>query len=166
MKRLKWNLKWLVLSAVILAVIALLALSLFWRLSRHRFDQVEIVQSDVVQVRNNGTYIYGAKCGDRVLIFDGGMDERGDALDAMLDKLGAVRDQITDVFLTHGHWDHIALAPLCENARIHLGIGDAAMAADEKLQKPRAARWLSWLFPTTKVHITDPLVGRAEFNFG
>ena len=145
---------------------AVVAVSLFLRLSRHQFDLVESVQDGVVQVRNQGTYIYAAKCDDKILIIDGGVDEGGSALDALLGKLGATRDQVTDVFLTHGHFDHIALAPLCKNARIHIGIADTAMAANALPQEPRAARWLSRLLPKTEVATTDPIVGRAQFSFG
>jgi glyoxylase-like metal-dependent hydrolase (beta-lactamase superfamily II) len=166
MRQLKKTLKRIILSAVVVAVMATVAFSLLLRLSRHNFDSIELVQDGVAQVRNQGAYIYAAKCEDNVLVFDGGVDESGDALDALLGKLGVTRDQVTDVFLTHGHFDHIAHAPLCKNARIHIGIADTAMAANELPQQPLAARWLSWLLPKTAVKATDPIVGRAEFNFG
>ena len=77
MRQLKKILKRIVFTILIVAVMAAVAFSLLLRLSRHQFDRVELVQDGVVWVRNQGAYIYGAKCDDHVLVFDGGVDERG-----------------------------------------------------------------------------------------
>jgi glyoxylase-like metal-dependent hydrolase (beta-lactamase superfamily II) len=99
-------------------------------------------------------------------VFDGGIDERGDALDVLLGALGARRDDVSDVFLTHGHFDHVTLAPLCKKARIHLGIADADMAAHKVRHEPWGARWFSKLYPTPDVALTNALLDRAEIDVG
>ena len=159
-------LKWVGIIVIIVVIVAIAALLLLSRLGRHKADKVKAVKGGIVQVSNSGCYIYGVKSGNKLLVFDGGIDEQGYALDALLNKLGVTRDQVTDVFLTHGHFDHVALVPLCMKARTHLGIADVDMAAHKTPQMPRGARWASKLIPTPAVYITDPLVGRAEFDFG
>jgi len=116
-------------------------------------------------VSNNGSYVYGFTSGDNVLVIDGGADERGDVLDALLGRLGVKRDQVTDIFLTHAHWDHTALVPLCRKARVHLGTEDADMAAQKAPQEPRGARWMALLGATPAVHVTDPISERTEIDF-
>lgn len=162
MKTARKILKWL----GVLVIVAFLSLLLLARFSRHRFGQVTTLPNGVVQVSNNGSYIYGLRSGDKVLVIDGAADERGDVLDALLGSLGTTRDQVTDVFLTHAHWDHVALAPLCRNARVHLGSEDMDMAAQKAPQEPRGARWMSILGATPAVNVTDPLSGRTEFDIG
>src|SRR4051794_15405130 len=46
--------------------------------------------------------------GPHVIFFDTGLDPQGRPVDALLTALGASRDDVTDVFLTHGHPDHVA----------------------------------------------------------
>jgi glyoxylase-like metal-dependent hydrolase (beta-lactamase superfamily II) len=159
-KKLRKILKWL----GILAVIAVISALLLARLSRHRFDEVKTMQSGMAQVSNNGSWIYGLKLTRTNLRWSA--DERGDVLDALLSKLGVTRDQVTDIFLTHAHWDHVALVPLCRKARVHLGIEDVDMAAQKAPQEPRGARWMAILGATPAINITDPLSGRTEFEFG
>jgi glyoxylase-like metal-dependent hydrolase (beta-lactamase superfamily II) len=115
-----------------------------------------MIREGLVQARNNGCYIYGLRSGDKVVVFDGGIDDEGHALDALLGKMGASRDEVTDVFLTHGHFDHVALVPLCGKARIRLGDGDTEMAAQKAPQEPRGARWFSKLGTFPAIRTTDP----------
>jgi glyoxylase-like metal-dependent hydrolase (beta-lactamase superfamily II) len=87
------------------------------------------VADGVLRVRNLMTEVYAARVGGGVIVFDGGIDVGGEALDRLLVGLGARRDDVSHVFLTHGHFDHIAHAPLCSRAAIHIGAGDVALLA-------------------------------------
>jgi glyoxylase-like metal-dependent hydrolase (beta-lactamase superfamily II) len=70
--------------------------------------------------------------GPHVIFFDTGLDPEGHPVDALLAALGAKRDDVSDVFLTHGHNDHVAGVPLLTKARVHLGAGDTPMATGKQ----------------------------------
>ena len=64
------------------------------------------------RLRNFFTEIYGVRVGDKVILFDAGVGTEGRALDALLGALNARRDDVSQVFLTHGHFDHVAASPV------------------------------------------------------
>jgi glyoxylase-like metal-dependent hydrolase (beta-lactamase superfamily II) len=149
-------------ALVVVGVVAVLMLAT--RLLRHQATAPVRVGASVLRVRNLFTEIYGARVGDRVVLFDAGVDEAGDALDVLLAGLGANRDGVSDVFLSHGHFDHVAASPLCTKARIHVGAEDVALLAQAREavgeQRP-AARLFSLLFAVPPIHATDPYPGRV-----
>jgi hydroxyacylglutathione hydrolase len=161
-KRLKKILKW---TGIVLGTLLVL-MTIFGRVLRHRATTVREIRPGVKHVTNLFTEMYGARAGNRVMLFDAGVDERGDALDALLAGLGATRDQVTDVFLSHGHFDHVAAAALCKNARIHVGVQDTDLLSHKMRIEPGPARWLSKLYSVPPVSATDALLERAEIDVG
>jgi len=154
----------LYLLATLIALFAVAALVM--RVKSHGSSPAVAVHNQVVHVRNFFVDLYGARQGDKVFLFDAGIDTNGSQLDAVLAGLKATRDQITDVFLTHGHFDHVAASPLCNKARIHLGIRDADMAALKTPYQPGLPRFTGAIFSVPPVLVTDALIDRAELDLG
>jgi glyoxylase-like metal-dependent hydrolase (beta-lactamase superfamily II) len=56
--------------------------------------------------------------GGDVALFDAGIDKTGKAILGELSRLGLGRESVKTIFLTHGHRDHIAGAPLFPNSQV------------------------------------------------
>lgn len=151
---------WIGLFALLLAGIV------FMRLGRHKFDAPEPVRGSVFRIHGQVSDFFAAKADGRVLLFDSGADPEGRGLDALLGLMGATRDDVSDVFLTHGHGDHVAAAPLCPRARLHGGIGDSDMMARRAPRAPRFARYMDLVLPAPPVLLTDAFLDRAEVPVG
>jgi glyoxylase-like metal-dependent hydrolase (beta-lactamase superfamily II) len=134
----------------------------FLRVGRRKFDAPEPVRGGVFRIHGQVSDLFAAKADGRVLLFDSGADPDGHGLDAMLALMQATRDDVSDVFLTHGHGDHIAAAPLCKRARIHGGIGDSDMMSKRAPLVPRFARFMGLVLPVPAVMLTDAFLDRAE----
>jgi glyoxylase-like metal-dependent hydrolase (beta-lactamase superfamily II) len=151
----------LLLFLLLVAVVGVFGMNLY-RLS---FEKPEPIVGSVVHVRNAFVDFYAAKNGARVLLFDAGSDPMGRALDALLLQDSAKRDDVTDVFLTHGHGDHLGAASLLLNAKVHVGAKDAGIVDGSDM--PIMNRVMSWLQPTSgKLHVSDPLDGVIDVNVG
>jgi glyoxylase-like metal-dependent hydrolase (beta-lactamase superfamily II) len=152
---------------IILGVVALLLLLpiiavVAMRLLRSRGEEPLQVTRRILRMRNLFTEIYGARVGDKVILFDAGIDSNGSALDTLLGALEAKREDVSDIFLTHGHFDHVAAAPLCKNARVHVGAADVSMLAGRSPQEPVAARWFAKILPAANIFAQAPYEGREE----
>jgi glyoxylase-like metal-dependent hydrolase (beta-lactamase superfamily II) len=132
------------------------------RLGRHGFEPPEPVRASVMRVHSAIADFYGARVGGRVVLFDAGADPEGHGLDALLAALKASREDVSDIFVTHGHVDHYAAAPLCPRARLHAGAADAAMIAGRAPTVPRIPGLFSHLLPTPPATVTDAIGERAE----
>lgn len=130
-------------------------------------EPVEIGETGVFRIRNRIVDLYAARVGNTAILFDTGMDPAGRPVRAVLAALGLAPTEVTDVFLTHAHPDHVAALPLLQRqARLHAGAGDAELLAHRARTRP-AIRWFEWMFPTEPVdHIADPLWGRQEIRVG
>ena len=117
-----------------------------------------------MRVRNAYVDFYGAKNGARVLLFDAGTDPLGRGLDALLAKMGASRDEVTDVFLTHGHGDHLASASGFRNAKVHAGAKDAGLVDGSDV--PWKLRIASLIQPSARVKVNNPLDGILAVDVG
>src|SRR4051812_24703082 len=134
----------------------------FLRIGRHQFEPPDPVHGGVMRVHGQVSDFFGAKTSDgRVLLFDAGADPEGRGLDALLGALKATREDVSDIFVTHGHGDHIAAAPLCPRARVHGGIGDSDMMAKRGPVVPKFARFMGLVLPVPAVMLTDAFLGRA-----
>jgi glyoxylase-like metal-dependent hydrolase (beta-lactamase superfamily II) len=113
------------LGLALLAVVAVLGL----RSTAGRHGPVEAVAgtSGAWRVRNAFVDLYAVRADDGVLLFDAGADVRGRGLDALLAAAGSNRDGVRALFLTHGHFDHIAGVPLVAGAAVYAGAADAAL---------------------------------------
>lgn len=136
------------------------------RVMRDGYQPPVVVRGQILRLRNFFTEIYGVRAGDKVALFDAGVDTEGRALDALLAELHATRDDVSDVFLTHGHFDHVAASPLCKKARIHVGSDDVDLLAHRAQIPVAAGRWLSRILPVGPITATDPYVGRMELPLG
>jgi glyoxylase-like metal-dependent hydrolase (beta-lactamase superfamily II) len=110
--------------------------------------------------------IYGARVGDNVILFDSGADPKGRALDALLARLGRARDDVSDLFITHGHGDHIGGATLFVKAHVHGGVGDADMISGRGPVEPRFARVMGLLLPVPRARLTDAFLDRGDVHVG
>jgi len=152
----------------LLVIIAAVFVALFGgaRIARHATSTPEPL-GRVQRERNLFTDIYGARAGGGVILFDAGVDPEGGALDRLLRTLGATRADVRDVFLTHGHFDHVAASPLCTRAKIRVGEPDVEFLAQRvPMVAPVAGKLLHALFPVPAVYATDALVGRVDVRVG
>ena len=150
------------IALFIVFVVLPAALVISMRLMRTGYKPPVAVRGQIFRLRNFFTEIYGARAGGKVVLFDAGIDTEGHALDALLAELHATRDDVSDVFLTHGHFDHVAASPLCSKARIHVGAPDVDLLAKRDPNVPFAGRWFGRILPVGPITATDPYVGRVE----
>jgi glyoxylase-like metal-dependent hydrolase (beta-lactamase superfamily II) len=136
------------------------------RIARGKPSGVEEVKPGLVVASSVSSYVYAAKVGKKVILFDAGADPAGAPIDAVLGWLHAARSDVTDVFVTHGHGDHTAGASTLGKVRIRLGAGDIALA--EKKVPPDAlagkAFTLAMTFPA--ITASDPITGPATIEVG
>jgi hydroxyacylglutathione hydrolase len=151
--------------AVIVAILAGAA-TIGLRVARGKPSAVEEVKPGIVAVSSVSSFVYAAKVGSKVILFDAGADPAGSPIDAALAWLHAGRSDINDLFLSHGHGDHSAGASSLGHIRIRLGAGDLPLA--EKKVPPEAlagkAFTLAMGFPA--VTASDPLTGPATIDVG
>jgi glyoxylase-like metal-dependent hydrolase (beta-lactamase superfamily II) len=151
---------WVGLFAFLVIAIA------FMRVGRHTFDPPEPVRASVMRVHGPVSDFFAAKAEGRVLLFDAGADPEGRGLDALLGALKATREDVSDIFFTHGHGDHVAAAPLCPRARLHGGIGDSEMMSRRGPVVPRFARFMGLVLPVPAVSVTDAFLDRGDVPVG
>ncbi len=159
-------LRWIGLSLGVLLVAGACVLCVVLRARRAEAGAVEQISPDVYHVHNFLTDIYAAHVGGQVVLFDAGMDPDGLAIDRLLEALGAGRNAVTDIFLTHAHFDHVAAADLYPNARVHIGAEDAAMLAQRVPTEPITPRLFGAIFGTTEVEASDRLEGESAIGVG
>jgi glyoxylase-like metal-dependent hydrolase (beta-lactamase superfamily II) len=156
------NLFVLVIIVAILAGVATVAL----RIARGKPSGVEEIKPGLVTASSMSAYLYAARVGNKVILFDAGADPDGKPLDAALGWLHAGRGDITDVFLTHGHGDHTTGAAGLRNAHIRLGAGDLALAEKKVPSETLAGKAMALALSYPAVTATDPITGAATFDVG
>src|SRR5688572_10049249 len=120
------------------------------------------IKSGIAQIEAGGALVVAARVGAKVVLFDAGMDEEGRAVDALLKLLKASRGDVSDIFLTHGHPDHIAAVNLFPGARVHAGAADAGWLAGTEQASLLLPRLMMAIMPTTTTRLTNPMVGPGE----
>jgi glyoxylase-like metal-dependent hydrolase (beta-lactamase superfamily II) len=133
---------------------------------RGKFEPPVTIKPGIAQVEAGGALVVGARVGAKVVLFDAGMDEQGRAVDALLAHLKASRADVSDIFITHGHPDHIAAVPLFPKARIHAGAADAGWLAGTETPSMLLPRFFALVMPQVTAPLTDPLSGVAEVVVG
>jgi hydroxyacylglutathione hydrolase len=153
---------------VLLIILALIAAGgvITLRVLRGKPSASEQIKQNIVAVSSIGIYMYAAKVGDKVLLFDSGADPGGKPVDAALGALQASRANISDVFVSHGHGDHTAGASALRGVRIRIGAGDLALAEGKVPPDGFIAKALSKGLSFPGVTATDPLTAAAEIDVG
>jgi glyoxylase-like metal-dependent hydrolase (beta-lactamase superfamily II) len=154
--------KLLIAVAVVLALPLVLVVGM--RAMRSKHEAPALVKGRLFRLRNLIVDMYAARAGDKVILFDAGIDNDGPALDALLGALDATRDDVSDVFLTHGHFDHVTASPLCKKARIHVGAADVEMLAGRARTEPFMPRLLAKILPPGPIEADAPYHGRDEIT--
>ncbi|HVP66699.1 MAG TPA: MBL fold metallo-hydrolase [Anaeromyxobacteraceae bacterium] len=148
-------------ATLLVAVAGALAL-LAVRVNRGSYEAPAEVAPGIFAVRSaGGVWLYAARAGASVLLFDAGADPEARPVDALLRAMGARRAQVTDVFLTHAHGDHVAAVGALAGARVHAGAADV-----EYIEGRRAAGPLSWLtsivLSTPAAPVSDPITEECD----
>lgn len=152
-------------AAIILVVLFLLAF-VGLRVARGFYSSPLELKPGFVEVEGLGIHIFGAQVAHKIVLFDTGMDPEGRAVDALIGFFNATRADVSEIFLTHGHPDHIAAVNLFPAARVRGGAADADwMAGKVKSDLP-----IPWIFqalaPVPPSRFTDPLFGEDEVPVG
>lgn len=155
----------LVSAAVLVSLLVLLA-GVSLRAKRHEAGVPTQVTSRVVTVRNFVSDVYAARVGTRVILFDAGMDPDAHALELLVGALGADLGAVSHVFLTHGHFDHVAAAMRCPNAKIHIGAADADVLAHRRVSRALVPRLFGALLSVPAIEASDRLAGSVSVDVG
>ncbi len=151
--------------AIIVAVLAGVG-AIALRVLRGKPSGVEEIKSGLVVASSVSSYVYAAKVGNKVILFDTGADPDGKPIDAVLGWLHAGRGDISDVFFTHGHGDHTAGAASLRSVRTRLGAGDLALAEKKVPPEAFAGKAFTTAMSFPAVTATDPITGAATFDVG
>jgi len=156
--------------AYAIAVVALFALvavggaALYLAASRGAVSPAVLVEPGLAAEKGAGAWLYAVRTGRGYVLVDAGMDPKGKPIDAALKALGASRDQVTDLFLTHGHIDHTAGAAAVPRARVHAGAGDVGMAgAPDELGLESL---LAPLLPREPLRVDDAIDAERRLDLG
>ncbi len=151
--------------AIILAVIAGGA-AIALRVARGKPSPAEQVKPNVFSVSAAGIYLYAARVGTHVVLFDTGADPEGTPVSAALAALGASRNDVSDIFITHAHGDHTAGAAAFGSAKIHLGAADAAMAEKKAEPTQLIPKLAAKVLAVPPVTAQDQLAGATSVDLG
>jgi glyoxylase-like metal-dependent hydrolase (beta-lactamase superfamily II) len=157
--------KSLFVLAIIVAILAGAA-TIGLRVARGKPSGVEEVKPGIVAVSSVSSYVYAAKVGNKVILFDAGADPGGSPIDAALGWLHASRSDITDVFLSHGHGDHTAGAATLGHIHIRLGAGDLPLAEKKVPPEALAGKAFTMAMSFPAVTAGDPITGPATIDVG
>jgi glyoxylase-like metal-dependent hydrolase (beta-lactamase superfamily II) len=136
------------------------------RVARGKPSPSEQVKANVVSVSAAGIYMYAARVGSKVVLFDTGPDPDGRPVDHALQGLGASRNDVSDVFITHAHPDHTAGAAAFGNAKIHLGAGDVALAEKKVEPGTLVPKIAGKVLAAPAVSVNAPITGAATIDLG
>jgi hydroxyacylglutathione hydrolase len=157
---------------LIVLVVVLVAVAgggtLLLRSQRGKIDRPSEIKPNLVVVTNAvGVDVFAARVapGPNVVLFDAGLDRAGHPIDALLVALAAKRDDVTDVFLTHAHFDHIGGVPIVPNARVHLGAADVPLATGQVPPDALMPRLLGLALSAEPVSINAPIPGNVPVSF-
>jgi glyoxylase-like metal-dependent hydrolase (beta-lactamase superfamily II) len=137
-----------------------------FRIARQRPSNPEEIKPNLMAVSAAGIYIYAARVGSHVILFDTGADPAGNAIDVALGALRAGRGDVSDLFITHGHGDHTAGASGLSGARVHLGAADVPLAEGKAPADTLLARILAKAMGAPAISVSDPLADVVLTNVG
>jgi len=158
-------LKNLLALVIIVAVLGAGAVVAF-RVARGRPSVPEQIKPDIVAVSSAGAYLYAARAGTHVVLFDAGADPSGRGIDDALSALHAGRGDVSDLFLTHAHPDHLAGAAGLGSAKVHLGEADVPTAEGRAPQDKLVVRLIAKAQGVPPVTVGAPLNGVTTIDLG
>ncbi len=158
-------LKNLLTLAIIVAILGAGAVVAF-RVARGRPSVPEQIKPDIMAVSSAGAYLYAARAGTHVILFDAGADPSGHGIDDVLSALRAGRGDVSDLFVTHAHPDHLAGAAGLASAKIHLGEADVPTAEGRAPQDKLLVRLIAKAEGVSPVLVGAPLKGVAAIDVG
>jgi glyoxylase-like metal-dependent hydrolase (beta-lactamase superfamily II) len=156
------NLFVLVIIVAVVAAGAAVAL----RVARGKPSPSEQVKKDIVAVSAAGIYLYAARAGNSVILFDTGADPDGRPIETALQGLGASRTQVSNVFLTHAHPDHTAGASTLASAKVHLGASDVPMAEKKVEPGTLVPKIAGKVLSAPAITVQAPITGAATIDLG
>ncbi len=136
------------------------------RIARQRPSSPEEIKPNLMAVSAAGIYVYAARVGSKVILFDTGADPAGSTIDTALGALRAGRGDVSDIFLTHGHGDHTAGAAGLSGARVHIGQGDVALAEGKAPPDSLVARIMAKALAAPPVSVSNPMSGVVVADLG
>ena len=92
--------------------------------------------------------VYLARTGDSVIAIDLGWWRHHGPITAALLELEASPDQVTDVFLTHSHRDHIGAWRLVRRSRFHLAESEKPLLLGSRSHDAWVPRWAERVKPS------------------
>ena len=92
--------------------------------------------------------VYLARTGDSVIAIDLGWWRHHGPITAALRELEASPDQVTDVFLTHSHRDHIGAWRLVRRSRFHLAESEKPLLLGSRSHDAWVPRWAERVKPS------------------
>jgi glyoxylase-like metal-dependent hydrolase (beta-lactamase superfamily II) len=151
-------------AAFLLAFLAIGGAAVYLAASRGAFSPAVLVEPGLAAEKGAGAWLYAVRTRRGYVLIDAGMDAKGKPIDAALRALGASREEVTDLFLTHGHTDHTAGAAALPRARVHSGAADVGMAAtpDER----GLESLLAPLLPKGPPRVDDPIDAERWIDLG
>ncbi|MFT4628742.1 MAG: glyoxylase-like metal-dependent hydrolase (beta-lactamase superfamily II) [Myxococcota bacterium] len=108
-------------------------LTLLWATSAFALDPIitGAPAGPLRQIGDGFTSAYVLDVGDgTAALFDTGIDPRASSLRAALDYLGILPENVTDIFLTHGHFDHIVGVSAFPGAQVHAHVEELSLLED------------------------------------
>jgi glyoxylase-like metal-dependent hydrolase (beta-lactamase superfamily II) len=154
---------------VFILILVLLAAGgvVFLRVNRSRVADAKVVKPNLVAVENGSmVFVYAAKVGPHVILFDTGVDPEGHPIDKAVTALQAGRGDVSDVFLSHGHIDHTAGAALLPKAKLYLGAGDVPLAEGKAPPEALMGKIFNAILPVPPFSVSNPLTGAASIDVG
>jgi glyoxylase-like metal-dependent hydrolase (beta-lactamase superfamily II) len=152
-------------AAALLSILLLLA-GASLRAKRDEAGVPAPVTTRVLGVRNFLSDMYAARIGTRIIVFDAGMDPEAHALELLVDSLGADLGAVSDIFLTHGHFDHVAAAARCPRAIIHIGAADADVLAHRAASRSLVPRLFGTLLGVPAIEASHRIEGSVSIDLG
>jgi glyoxylase-like metal-dependent hydrolase (beta-lactamase superfamily II) len=139
------------------------------RAGRGKVGAATQIKPGLYSVTNAGSiYLFAARVapGPNVIVFDAGLDPEGRPIDALLQTLQASHDDVSDLFITHGHFDHVTGAHVLGKAKVHLGSGDVGLATGVVPPEALIPRLLSKAMGPVSMNVGAPLTAATTISVG
>jgi hydroxyacylglutathione hydrolase len=153
-------------AVVLILCLGLVAAVSVQRFARGRHGEAHRLSATLAGVTSASVGVWAAKVDGAVVLFDAGVDPDARWATPLLDLLGASAEDVRDIFLTHGHGDHVAGAVRFPKARVWAGQDDVALAAGNVHPETLAERLLTSFAPPPPVHVSNPLTVMMDIPVG